>query len=154
CIGNYMFKRNAIVEKKFIDFPSAFCSDAATVIDLAENGVASTKEMLFNFRISSIHLSSSKQHLEKKLTANSLFYQWLLELAYVLPKKPLEQFYFQSNNRNYILEKCAYDYYNQVIKHLPWYKIHKITECKLISGKKKAVMAARFIINKLLKPKP
>lgn len=151
CIGNYMFKRSAIVNKKFIDFPSAFCSDAATVINLAEDGVASTNEMLFNFRISSIHLSSSKQHLDKKLVANNLFYRWLLELNYTVPNEPLEGFYFHANNPTYISDKCAYDYYNQVIKYLPWYEISKISNCELLSSKAKILMGIRFITNKLLR---
>lgn len=151
CIGNYMFKRKAILDKKFIDFPSAFCSDAATVIALAENGVATTEKMLFNFRISSIHLSSSQKHLDKKLEANTQFYQWLLNLRYTSPSEPLDLFYYRSNSSHYIQDKCTYDYYNQVIKFLPWYRVFAINRCTLLSKKDKLVMSVRFIVNKLFK---
>lgn len=151
CIGNYMFKRSAIINKKFIDFPSAFCSDAATAIDLAENGVASTEAMLFNFRISSIHLSGSKKLLDKKLDANTQFYDWLLNLNYREPYNKLDQYYFKANNPRYIKDKCTYDYYNQVIKFLPWHEVLNINKCSLLTKNAKILMGIRFFADKLIK---
>ncbi|MBB6500971.1 glycosyltransferase family 2 protein [Pedobacter cryoconitis] len=151
CIGNYMFKSIAIKEKKFVYFPSAFCSDAATSILLSANGMVNTKEMLFNFRISTIHLSSSKTQLDNKLKANTLFYQWLLDLNYEVPKDAIEHFFYRGNNRSYIYGKCLYDYYNQVIKYLPWSKFYAIRYCKLLSKKDKVVMLFRFCFDSLFK---
>lgn len=153
CIGNYMFKRRVLQEKGFVNFPSAFCSDAATAIMMAENGVTNTQEMLFSFRISSIHLSSSKAQLERKLLANTQFYKWLLALNYQPPGEELDLFFFKQNSRAYIYDKCVYDYYNQVIKFLPWYKFAMIWDAELLSTKDKWMMLGRFIINKVVKRK-
>lgn len=60
-----MFKTQILKERKFIDFPFAFGSDVATTIMMADQGVANTKDMLFQFRISNIHLSSSKSILSQ-----------------------------------------------------------------------------------------
>ncbi len=150
CIGNYMFKTNALKDKGFVNFPSAFCSDAATAILLAEDGVANTQDMLFSFRISGIHLSSSKAQLDKKLEANTQFYSWLLDLNYERPIDELTAFFYKENNKSYIYSKCVYDYYNQVIKFLPWYKFSAIWDCQLLSTKDKWKMFARFTVNKLL----
>lgn len=61
CIGNFVFKTQALKDKgRFVCFPYAWFSDDATVIMMAENGCANTKEVLFQFRVSDVSISYSK----------------------------------------------------------------------------------------------
>lgn len=151
CIGNYMFKTSALLQKKFIDFPFAFCSDVASTIMMAEKGVANTAEMLFQFRISSIHLSSNKNHLKSKLEATTMFYNWLMNLGYEVPDDKLDEFCYKHTQRNLLYIKCRYDYYNQVIKHLPFSDFYYIRKCTLLSFRDKIVMFLRFSAEKIIK---
>ncbi|MFD2743234.1 MULTISPECIES: glycosyltransferase family 2 protein [Sphingobacterium] len=151
CIGNYMFKTTVLNSKGFINFPSAFCSDAATAIMMAENGIANTDKALFSFRISDIHLSSDRSQLDNKLLATTKFYRWLLALNYEKPVEERDQFFFYENNSKYIQKKCLYDYYNQVIKYLPWYKFWKIGQCELLSIRDKCITLGRFFYNKVFR---
>lgn len=150
CIGNYMFKADVLKRKQFIEFPSAFCSDAASTIMLSENGVATTTEMLFSFRFSSIHLSSDKTRLEDKLEANNLFYRWLLALNYPTPSNEIDRFCSESFRRNAILEKCTYDYYNQIYKYLPISKLMWVNRFELASPRNKITMVIRYFFSKII----
>ncbi len=82
CIGNYIFKTKSLVDKgSFIDFPSAWFSDDATVILCSENGVANTNDTLFCFRKSLINISNSRtidrMVAKKKIIACCQFYDWM-----------------------------------------------------------------------------
>ncbi|MDR1682953.1 MAG: glycosyltransferase [Candidatus Symbiothrix sp.] len=151
CIGNYMFRTSVLKEKGFVDFPCAFGSDTASAVAMAENGVANTSEMLFKFRISSIHLSNNKGRLKEKLEANTLLFKWLSALNYERPKDRVDLFYYNQIQWNDLYLKCNYDYFNVVIKNLPFSKIGWIRKCELLSGKDKMIMALRFILCKIEK---
>lgn len=151
CIGNYLFKSSVIKQKQFIDFPSAFGSDTASAIMMAENGVANTINMLFQFRISSIHLSSSKEKLTEKLKANTLLFKWLRNLDYEKPSNRYDNYCYEQTQWENFYQKCKFDYYNLVIKYLPFYKFNLIDKCELLSGKDKAVMFFRFCFDKVLR---
>ena len=59
CLANYVFKTSSIKEIGGVpDFPKAGYSDAAVAMALAKNGLVTTKDVLFSFRISSDNLSS------------------------------------------------------------------------------------------------
>ena len=82
CIGNYVFKTKNLVDKgSFMDFPLAWFSDDATVIRCSEKGVANTSETLFNFRKSTISISSTdinnKIYAKEKVSACCRFYDWM-----------------------------------------------------------------------------
>lgn len=149
CIGNFLFKSAVIKEKKFIDFPSAFGSDTASAIMMAENGIANTAEMLFSFRLSTIHLSSNKGKLMEKLEANTLLFRWFRDLNYQKPLGRYDQLAFAQTQWPDLYAKCKFDYYNLVIKYMPFSKFYLIDKCELLSKKDKVVMLARFCINKL-----
>lgn len=149
CIGNFMFRASVLKQKGFIDFPCAFGSDTASAINMAEHGVANTKEMLFKFRISSIHLSSNRNRLSEKLDANTLLFKWLRDLDYANPEERYDLFFFEHMQWDNLYPKCKYDYYNLVIKHLPLSKIGWINRCELLTQKDKLVMFIRYFINKL-----
>lgn len=149
CIGNYMFKTAVIKEKKFIDFPCAFGSDTASTISMAENGIASTAEMFFSFRISTIHLSSDKGRLKEKLEANTLLFKWLRGLVYDEPAGDLDRFCYDRIQWSYLYPKCQYDYYNLVIRYLPFSKLNWIWRCELLSSRDRLNMLARYLIKRL-----
>jgi len=150
CIGNFMFRASVLLQKKFIDFPFAYGADVASTIMMAENGVANTSEMLFQFRKSSIHLSGSKAHLGPKLKATTMLYSWVMNLDYAQPKNELDAYCFRQTGQDALYTKCRYDYYNQVIRFLPFYKAFSILDCELISNKDKMIMFLRFCVDKLL----
>lgn len=150
CIGNYMFKSTALLAKKFIDFPFGYGADVASAISLAENGVANTSEMLFNFRISTIQLSSSHEHLIPKLKATTMLYRWLMNLNYQVADNKLDIYCQQRTKHSALYLKCKYDYYNQVIKYLPFYKFYIIRNCDLLTAKDKVLMCFRFWVKKMI----
>lgn len=60
CIANYMFHIDALRQQGgFVDFPLAWGSDEATVLNLCRNGVAAPKDILFSFRNSGSNISTA-----------------------------------------------------------------------------------------------
>ena len=151
CIGNFMFKSAVVKQKQFIDFPSAFGSDTASAIMMAENGIANTQHMLFSFRLSTIHLSSSKEKLMDKLEANTMLFKWLRGLNYPVPVNRYDLLAFSQTRWEHLYGKCKYDYYNLVIKYMPFGKIDLINKCELLTSKDKFVMFLRFCFDKIFK---
>ena len=80
CLANYVFKTNALKGMSgFPDFPTAAFSDSATAIYLSKNGIATTNDILFTFRISNENLSCAKNYsknAEKGVWANLMFLDW------------------------------------------------------------------------------
>lgn len=80
CLANYVFKTEILKAMGgFPDFPTAAFSDSATAIYLSRNGIATTKDVLFSFRISNENLSCAKNYsknAEKGVWANLLFLDW------------------------------------------------------------------------------
>lgn len=80
CISNYVFRREALLEKGgFVNFPFAWFSDDASVIQLSEKGTVSSDNILFQFRTSEINISSQTDiHILKgKMKATDMFYYWI-----------------------------------------------------------------------------
>ncbi|MCA5004117.1 glycosyltransferase family 2 protein [Sphingobacterium bovistauri] len=151
CIGNYMFKTDILQDKKFIDFPSAFCSDIASIINFADNGVVNSPSLLFSFRVSTIHLSSNMGKLADKLDANNQFYKWLLDLKMPEVTSVEEDFLLQQISRENLLDKCKYDYYNQIFKHLAINELGFLADFELLSNKDKFRMIVRYFFDKVFK---
>jgi glycosyltransferase involved in cell wall biosynthesis len=149
CIGNFMFRASVIKGKRFIDFPCAFGSDTASTINMAENGVVNTSEMLFKFRVSTIHLSSNKGRLKEKMEANTLLFRWLDGLRYAKPTDENDLFYYKHIQWDKLYRKCKYDYYNLVIKHLPFSRVDWIWKCELLTKRDKIGMLFRFFVDKV-----
>jgi len=80
CLANYVFKTEVLKEKGYFpDFPTAAFSDSATAIHMSRNGIATTKDILFTFRISNENLSCAKNYsknAEKGVWANLMFLDW------------------------------------------------------------------------------
>lgn len=146
CVGNFMFRKSALdTLGGFIDFPCAFGSDIATPIALSKNGVANTKEMLFRFRQSAQHLSADSGKYLQKLAGITQLSQWLRDLDYEAPLTEPDKAFYAVHNKKYLHDKCVYDYFNLVIKNLPFNKLHYLKFCTLASGKDKTMMILRWI---------
>ena len=109
CIGNYVFKKNALLAKGgFVDFPYAMGSDNATAMLLAKKGMVNSKDVLFNFRISDIqvsHASKNKEIDKGKMLSEIRFHYWMKDLIDNLKYEPTKL------NLNRVLE-----FYNQRIR--------------------------------------
>lgn len=79
-LAYHIFKREELVNiGGFVNFPSAWIADDATVISLAMNGVVFHKEALFAFRTSDINISSrinNPKLLADKLSAAESAFNW------------------------------------------------------------------------------
>ena len=77
-ISYYLFKREALTYiGGFADYPLGWFSDDATILRLSENGVVSTTDVLFSFRVSDLSISGRKNSatsLKSKILATKMFY--------------------------------------------------------------------------------
>lgn len=147
CIGNYVFRRSALLEiGGFMDFPCAFGSDIATPIALSKKGVAHTKDMLFKFRQSTIHLSDDKSKYAQKLAGITQLSIWLMAIDYEQPTNPKDIEAYAIKNNHYLHQKVVYDYFNLVVKNASINQLyHYLKECRLATTKDKCMMALRWI---------
>lgn len=80
CIANFVFKAKKLqVINGFKDFPLAWNSDSATVIEMSRNGIANTNKLLFSFRNSTVNISygrNDKERCFKKLMASFEYDNW------------------------------------------------------------------------------
>ena len=78
----YLFRRKNLMDiGGYINFPTAWFSDDATVIKLAKNDIIFTNDILFSFRDSGINISysyNSKKMLCDKILATESFYKWFI----------------------------------------------------------------------------
>lgn len=77
----YCYRTKTLVENgMFVDFQLAWFSDDATNIIMSKNGCAVTREILFNFRTSDLHITSQWGNpidSTKKMVATFSFYKWM-----------------------------------------------------------------------------
>lgn len=149
CIGNYVFRTSAIKESGFIDFPCAFGSDTASTVNMSINGVANTSEMLFKFRLSSIHLSSNKLKLYEKLEANNQLFAWFKKLNYTKPDNPIDLYCYRNTSWESFYQKYKYDCYNLVIRYLPMGDLSYIHQCSLLTNRDKVLMLVRYLAKRI-----
>ena len=131
-------------------FPCAFGSDVATPIMMSVNGVANTNEMLFQFRLSSQHLSSDTSRFKDKLDGITQLSLWLRNLDYEPLKSDYGREFYSVYNQKYLHDKCVYDYFNLVIKYLPFRKLGYLKYCSLARPKDKIMMLLRWLKRKLI----
>ena len=81
-LAYHIFKREELLNiGGFVNFPSAWIADDATVISLAKNGVVFHNEALFAFRTSDINISSrinDSKLLSDKLSAAEKSFHWYI----------------------------------------------------------------------------
>ena len=80
CIANYVFRLSALQGiNGFIDFPLAWFSDRATVMQLSKKGVVNSSDVLFTFRMSDVNITFGKNDEKKAYTkeyATRLYDKW------------------------------------------------------------------------------
>lgn len=124
CLANYVFKTTALNGVGgFPDFPKAGYSDAAVAMALAKNGIVTTKDVLFSFRMSKENLSSTNgynKYSEEGIKGCVMFADWY--------KENIESYIVHSANLHEISEA----HYNHVVgvaqycmARLPLYKAIK-----------------------------
>ena len=91
----YIFNRQALLDQGgFVNLPSAWYSDDATVMQLGREGIVSHSEVLFSFRNSGINITSTWNTpalLTKKLQATQSFYlQFADMLSTIIPASEAE----------------------------------------------------------------
>lgn len=151
CIGNFMFRLQTLLDHGgFIDFPCAFGSDIATPIRESFNGVANTQAMLFCFRQSPAHLSADSSRFKEKIEAISSLSEWIERIGWPEPDNPEDKGYYAIANPDYLHKKCVYDYFNLVIKFLPFSSIPSyLRHCRRATAKDKVMMTLRWFKHRL-----
>ena len=80
CIANFVFKTKKLqVINGFKNFPLAWNSDSATVIEMSRNGMVNTDQILFSFRNSTVNISygrNDKERCFKKIKASLEYDNW------------------------------------------------------------------------------
>lgn len=81
-IPYYIFKRDKLIDiGGFVNFPTAWFSDDATIIRMAKDGLVIHPETLFSFRHSTLNIScmqNTYHMMAQKLLATDSFYWWYL----------------------------------------------------------------------------
>lgn len=116
-IPYYIFKKEALLDiGGFIEFPMAWGSDDATVIELSkEKGIASTTEVLFSFRMSGENITTKQNDynsLRRKIKARDKFYSFQKSaLENSSPISLLDKIYlnYLNNNIQTAIIKSIYD---------------------------------------------
>ncbi len=76
-ITEFLYRTCVLKKEKFVVFPSGLFSDNATILKLAKNGgIASSCEVICQFRKSSEHISGSNQYAYEKAKAAILYSDW------------------------------------------------------------------------------
>ena len=82
CMGNLCFKKSALLEKGgFVNFDLAWFSDDASAIVYIVKDVGHTHDVVFNFRVSRLSISSSTEKQDKFAKVKSMlsFIDWYKE---------------------------------------------------------------------------
>ena len=107
----YLFKRDKLLSAgSFVSFPSAWHSDDATVIKMADNGLACDNEILFYFRMSGSNISSkhnNKNSIIQKTQALAKFYDWYKHNVRLEPVSRYSNVYEKTINRG--INKLLYN---------------------------------------------
>lgn len=94
-LGDNIFRRRSFEDTGgFVDFPKAWGSDHATVLNVASGGIIySLDKATLGFRMSGQNISSDITDAYEKMQARNLFAKWLKSNEHIFPCKPDFQFY-------------------------------------------------------------
>lgn len=148
CVPNYIYRTKRIKEiGGFVDFPLAWCSDTATNNLMAENGCATSKNILFSFRMSGENISSiSKKNNEitkQKIKAAYMFYCHLEQLFNKIPQpsSKLEQYVRSSAYRTQMgIVKTSFSYFSSVLSFQEFLRLIKFMRKRSLVTDKYEVM--------------
>lgn len=132
CVGNYVFRTDSLKNLNgFVPFPYAWFSDLFTALCVVANGMISTRDILFSFRLSSDNISSlnkdkyiTKQKLDATIKFDRLLGEYIKKTNY--PDNLLYK-----NNMQRILHSYKHLVYSQcgdyswAIPLFKWFSIYK-----------------------------
>jgi hypothetical protein len=150
-IPYYVIRKDTLIENKgFIAFPIAWHSDDATVAIMARNGIATTRDVLFSFRISGESISSKENNSETlmyKLDATVLYYQWYREyVSHIVPSSTNDLFY-----KNALLSSINGKRSKEYVLWIRCSKIAAILSNTLTIMKHKVITKTKFAMLLLIK---
>lgn len=91
CEANYCYKSSVLKRKGgFVEFPSAWFTDDATHIMMANNGCINSTSVLFCYRVSTLSISNTWGNAEdarKKVHASLMFLKWINKYVSILDYK-------------------------------------------------------------------
>lgn len=128
-IPYYIFKREKLIDiGGFVNFPTAWFSDDATIIRMAKDGLVIHPEMLFSFRHSTLNIScmqNTYHMMSQKLLATDSFYWWYLdELKTMKTETAMEYGKF---------DIISYSLREEMLKHVCWLIKYSETKASLLS---------------------
>ena len=116
CVANYVFRSEALKSQHgFVEFPLAWNSDDATVMQMSDKGVANTSNIVFSFRNSGENISTtySKETLKKKAMADlefAIYYEgFIKKLSKPADVKDLRCYNAFVSQKNQTLSNTLYD---------------------------------------------
>jgi len=94
-LGDNIFHRDSLVRcGGFVEFPKAWGSDHATVLQVASGGlIRFLKDSSVAFRMGGDNISSDTSDSSEKMRARILFARWLRNHEDIFPVKPEHEFY-------------------------------------------------------------
>lgn len=148
CVPNYIYRTDRMRRMGgFVDFPLAWCSDTATNNLMAENGCATSKNILFSFRMSGENISSiSKKNneiIKQKIKAAYMFYCHLEQLFNKIPQpsSKLEQYVRSSAYRAQMgIVKTSFSYFSSVLSFQEFLRLIKFMRKRSLVTDKYEVM--------------
>lgn len=141
CVANYMFRTEALKKQgKFVDFPLAWGSDTATVLNLCKKGVASPSEILFSFRSSGSNISTTQDAHTIRLKHKAYFQLYDFLFAYFQnwhpDNMPVCHYHYEVAKKSFM--NLMYDLTINQWVYTPrelWTHFHKIRKLGWVTGK-------------------
>jgi len=118
-LGDNIFSRKHLNESGgFVDFPKAWGSDHATVLNVSSKGnIYYLDKAVFYFRMSGENISSDNSDGVIKLKSRILFAKWLKRNEHIFPSKPNQEFYqfFYWKGEYYVLNEWGFSLHMLVL---------------------------------------
>lgn len=119
--SQFVYKRKAFFKMGgFVNFPSAWNSDAATSYIMSCNGVCSTPSVVFSFRKSDIHITGDNSIYNKivKLKANLIYWEWIDNFVKQLKIHNYKTIFFENTSHQKLLVQ-----FDILLSSIPIYKL-------------------------------
>lgn len=117
ALQEFFFRRQSLLQHNgFINFPTAWYTDDATWYLLSQNGVAYSKQILFNFRMSGQNISTNQSHCKEKIRAMKSFIKWLTVFLPQIKTTNEDDIFMKS----YLLSNYKPIIYSHYMMYLPY----------------------------------
>lgn len=128
-IPYYILKREKLIDiGGFVNFPTAWFSDDATIICMAKDGLVIHPETLFSFRHSTLNISCMRNTfhmMSQKLLATDSFYWWYLAELKTMKAETIKE----SRELDIIRSSLR----EEMLKHVHWLIKYSEREASLLS---------------------